>query len=122
TQIADLGAAAEIPALFRHEVDSGGAREAGLSAALVTLLEVNAGTVGESSLHARDQVALAYLRAVVRPLIFQCIVQVEIGQVGIEKTGADLSAATEVPIGSFPVDPEAFRQPIGATRTDAAVA
>src|SRR5207247_11422868 len=50
-QRADLRAAAEIPALFRHEVDSGGAREAGLPAVLVTLLEVDAGAVGEPYLH-----------------------------------------------------------------------
>src|SRR5262249_6185510 len=77
-QLADLVAAAEIRALFGHEVDSGGAREAGLPAVLVTLLEVDAGGVGEPSLHPGDQVALADLYAVIRPLVFQRIVQVEI--------------------------------------------
>src|SRR5262249_13568341 len=55
-QFADLRAAAEIPALFRHEVDSRCACEAGLSAVLVALLEVDAGAVGEPSFHARYQV------------------------------------------------------------------
>src|SRR5262249_15824291 len=70
-QLADLRAAAEIPALFRHEVDSGGTREAGLSAVLVTLLEVDPAAVAEPSLHPPDQIALADVHAVVRPLVFQ---------------------------------------------------
>src|SRR5262249_13287123 len=64
-QLADLRAAAEIPALFGHEVDSGGARQAGRPAVLVALLGVDAGTVGEPSLHSRSQVALAGQHAAV---------------------------------------------------------
>src|SRR5690349_10439707 len=63
-QRADFRAAAEIPTFFRHEVDSSGAREAGLAAVLITLLGVDTGTVGEPSFHPRDQVALAKLHAV----------------------------------------------------------
>src|SRR5207244_6349220 len=119
---AELRASAEIPALFRHEVDSGGVREAGLRvAALVTLLEVDAGGVGEPSFLPRDQVAPADSLAVVRALVFERIVQVEIGPIGIQEAGAELSAGPEVPVGSLPVDPEAFRQAIGAARADATV-
>src|SRR5262249_6213474 len=60
-KFADLRTAAKIPVFFRHEVNSGCAREASLAAVLVTLLEVYAGAVGESSLHPRGQVALADL-------------------------------------------------------------
>src|SRR5262245_25668054 len=77
-QPAELGASAEIPAFFRYEIDAGGVRETGQRlAVLVALFEVNAGTVGEPSLHARGQVASTDLNAVVRPLVFQRIVQVE---------------------------------------------
>src|SRR5439155_3912118 len=100
-------------------------REAGHRPLLVTLLDVDAGAVGKPSLFPRDQSApadpLAPL-AVVRPLVFQRIVQVEIGPLGIEEAGADLSAGPEVSVGSLPVDPESFRQAIGAARADATVA
>src|SRR5262249_9946764 len=99
TKLADLRAAAEVPVFFRHEVDSGGAREAGLSAALIALLEVHAGAVGESSLHSGNQVSLADLRAVVRALVFQRVVEIKIGQIGIEKGGADFSTRPEVSVG-----------------------
>src|SRR5262249_29230211 len=50
-QLAELRAAAEVPALFRHEVDSGGVREtAERPAILVTLLDVGAGAIREPSL------------------------------------------------------------------------
>src|SRR5262249_18308604 len=91
-QLADLRAAAETPALFRHEVASGGAREAGRCAVLVTLLEVVAGTIGEPAFFSRDEVPLADRRAVVLPLVVQRIVQVETGRVRIEERGAELSA------------------------------
>ena len=58
---------------------------------------------------------------VVRPLVFQRIVQVKIGPLGIEKAGADLSAGTKVSVGRLTVDPEAFRQAIGAAHADATV-
>ena len=90
-------------------------------AVLITLLDVDAGAVGESSFLARDQVTPADSLAVVRPLVFQRIVQVEIGPVRIEEAGADLSAGPEVAIGSLPVNPEAFRQAVGAARADATV-
>src|SRR5262249_26871855 len=115
-QSADFCASAEIPALFRHEVDSGGAREAGRCAVLVTLLEVDAGTIGEPAFNSRDEVALADLRAVVCPLVVQRIVQVHVGQVGKEKSGSDFSAGPKVPVGSFALDAKPFRQAIGAAR------
>jgi hypothetical protein len=46
---------------------------------------------------------------VVRPLVFQRIVQIKTGALGIEKAGADLSAGTKVSVGRFAIDPEAFR-------------
>src|SRR5437867_12971769 len=65
-QLAELRAAAEIPALFRHEVDSGGVREAGQRpAVLVTVIDVDAGAVGEPSLLPPDKVAAADTLAVV---------------------------------------------------------
>src|SRR5262249_54585235 len=106
----------------RHEVDSGGAREAGLPAALIALLEVHAGAVGESSLHSGNQVSLADLRAVVRALVFQRVVEIKIGQIGIEKGGADFSTRPEVSVGSLSVDLETFRQAIRAARADATIA
>src|SRR5439155_8852924 len=108
---AEFRAAAEIPAFFRHEVDTGGAREAGQRpAVLVTLLEVDAGTIGEPSLHARDQVASTGSHAVVRPLVFQRVVHVKIGPVRIEEVGAEFSGGPEVSIGGLAADPETFRQ------------
>src|SRR5262249_20240121 len=91
---------------------------------LVTLLEVDAGAVRKPRLHARDQVAPAAIvdqLAVVRPLIFQRIVQVKTGPLGIEKAGADLSGGTELSVGSLTLDPEAFRQAIGAAHAGATV-
>src|SRR5438552_12048662 len=90
---------------------------------LVTLLDVDTGGVGEPRLRARNQVALAAAKqlAVVRPLVFQRIVQVKTGALGIEKASADLSAESEVSVGGFPVDPEAFRQAIGAAYADAII-
>src|SRR5258708_25681401 len=123
-QLADLGAAAEIPMLFRREVDSGGVSVAAQGAAiLVALLDVDAGSVGELRLRARDQVALAATKqqSVVRPLVFQRIVQVITSLVGIEKGSADLSARSEVSVGRFSVDPEAFREAIGAAHADAII-
>src|SRR2546425_5458868 len=90
---------------------------------LVTLLDVDTGGVGEPRLRARDQVALAAAKqlAVVRPLVFQRIVQVKTGPLGIEKASADLSARSEVSVGRLTVDPEAFRQAIGAAHADATI-
>src|SRR5262249_26485910 len=124
-QLAELRATAEIPVFFAHEVDSGGVREAALRCtSLVTLLEVNAGAVGEPRLHARYQVAPAAAvdqLIVVRRLVFKRIVQVKAGPLGIEKGGADLSAGTQVSVGRLTIDPEAFRQAIGAAQADATV-
>src|SRR5438445_240333 len=123
-QLAELRAAAEIPALFRREVDSSGVSKAAQGPPiLVTLLDVDTGGVGEPRLRARNQVALAAAKqlAVVRPLVFQRIVQVKTGALGIEKASADLSAESEVSVGGFPVDPEAFRQAIGAAYADAII-
>src|SRR5439155_6367175 len=79
--------------------------------------------IGEPRLRARDQVALAAPEelAVVHALVFQRIVQVEMGPLGIEKAGADLSAGPELTVGSLSVDPKAFRQAIGAAGADATV-
>src|SRR5215470_15784268 len=110
--------------LFRREVDSGGVRKAAQGPAiLVTLLDVDTGSVGEPRLCARDQVALAATKqqAVVCPLVFQRIVQVVASLLGIDKASADLSAGSEVSVGSLPVDPEAFRQAIGAAKADAII-
>src|SRR5260370_18037377 len=110
-----------MPALFGREVDSGGVSESAQgSAILVTLLDVDTGSVGEPHLRARDQVALAAVKQqpVVCPLVFQRIVQVITGPLGIEKARADLSTGSEVSVGRLPVDPEAFRQAIGAAHAD----
>src|SRR5215469_1370080 len=90
---------------------------------MVTLLDVDAGAVGEPRLRARDQGTLAAPeeQTVVHPLVFQRIVQVNIGSLGIKKAGADLSAGPELSVGSLPVDPKAFRQAIGAAGADATV-
>src|SRR5260370_18680716 len=90
-------------------------------AILVTLLDVDTGSVGEPRLHARDQVALsaAKQQPVVCPLVFQRIVQVITGPLGIEKARADLSTGSDGSVGRLPVDPEAFRQARGATHADA---
>src|SRR5256712_12110611 len=90
---------------------------------LVTLLDVDTGGVGEPRLRARDQVALTAAKqlAVVRPLVFQRIVQIKTGPLGIEKASAGLSAGSEVSVGGFPVNPEAFRQAIGAAYADAII-
>src|SRR5258707_8613266 len=123
-QFAELRAAAEIPMLFRREVDSGGVSEAAQGPTiLVTLLDVNTGSVGEPRLHARDQAALAATKqeAVVCPLVFQRIVQVIPSLLGIEKACSDLSTGPELSVGGLPVDPEAFRQAIGATHADAII-
>src|SRR5437773_11978604 len=91
---------------------------------LVTLLDVDTGGVGEPRLRARDQVALAAAKqlAVVRPLVFKRIVQVITGPLGIEKASPDLAAGSEVSVGRLPIDPEAFRQAIGAAHADAIIA
>src|SRR5262249_44987798 len=116
-QLAKFRAAPEIPSFFCHEVDAGGVCEAGhRSGVLVTFLEVNAGAVGKPSLHTRNQVAAADLQTIVRPLVFQRIVQVKIGELGIEEARTELYGGPKVSIGSFTVDPEAFRQAIGAAR------
>src|SRR2546428_5297453 len=123
-QLAELRVASQIPALFRREVDSSGVSKAAQGPPiLVTLLDVDTGGVGEPRLRARNQVALAAAKqlAVVRPLVFQRIVQVKTGALGIEKASADLSAESEVSVGGFPVDPEAFRQAIGAAYADAII-
>src|SRR5215467_619074 len=102
-QFAVLRAAAEIPSLFGHQVDSCGVRQTALRCGgLVTLLEVDAGAVAEPRFHARDQVAPATAvdqLIVVRPLVFQRIVQVKTGPLGIEKARADLSAETQLSVG-----------------------
>src|SRR4029079_14655571 len=117
-QLAELSAAAEIPALFSDEIDTSGVREAALRrASLVALLGVDAGAVREPRLHTRDQVAPAAAvdqLIVVRPLVFQRIVQVKAGPLGIEKGGTDLSTGTEVSVGRLSIDFEAFCHPIGA--------
>src|SRR5258705_7912329 len=123
-QFANLRAAAEIPMLFRREVDSGSVSEAAQGAAiLVALLDVDAGSVREPRLCARDQVALAATKqqSVVRPLVFQRIVQVITSLLRIEKASANLSPGSEVSVGRLPVDPEAFRQAIGAAHADAII-
>src|SRR2546426_4098869 len=111
-QLAELRVASQIPALFRREVDSSGVSKAAQGPPiLVTLLDVDTGGVGKPRLRARNQVALAAAKqlAVVRPLVFQRIVQVKTGALGIEKASADLSAGSEVSVGRLTVDPEAFR-------------
>src|SRR6516225_127002 len=123
-QFTDLRAGAKIPAFFRREVNSGSVSESAQGAAiLVALFDVDTGSVGEPRLHARDQAALAATKqqSVVRPLVFQRIVQVITGLLGIEKASTDLSAGSEVSVGRLPVDPEAFHQAIGAAHADAVV-
>src|SRR6185437_2668296 len=124
-QVAELRAAAKIPFLFGHQVDSGGVREAALSrASLVTFLGVDAGAIGEPRLHARNQVAEAAAvdqLIIVRPLVFQRIVKVKAGLLGIEKGGADLSAGTEISVGRRAIDFEASRQAIGTAQADATI-
>src|SRR5215472_9722108 len=124
-QFAEFRTAAEIPALFGHKVDSGRVREAALRrASLVTLLGVDAGAVAQPRLHTRNQVAPAAAMdqlIVVRPLVFQRIVQVKTGPLGIEEGGADLSTGPQVSVGGLAIDLEAFRQPIGAAQADATV-
>src|SRR6478609_3521830 len=91
---------------------------------MVTLLGVDAGAVAEPRLHAGDQIAPAAAvdeLIVVRPLVFQRIVQVKTGPLGIEKAGADLSARTQVSVGRLTIDPETLRQAIGSAHADAAV-
>src|SRR6266705_4170490 len=109
---------------FRREVDSGGVSESAQgSAILVTLLDVDTGSVGEPRLRARDQIALAPAKQqpVVCPLVFKRIVRVIAGPLGIEIASADLSTGSEVSVGRLPVDPEAFRQAIGAAYADAII-
>src|SRR5215470_17873187 len=123
-QFTDLHAAAEIPAFFRREVNSGGVSESSEGTAiLVTLLNVDTGSVGEPRLRTSNQVALAATKqqSVVHPLVFQRIVQVITSLLGIEKASTDLSAGSEVSVGRLPVDPEGFRQAIGAAHADAVV-
>src|SRR5258706_199762 len=108
-----------------RQVDSDDVRESAHDhAILVTLLDVDTGSVGEPSLHARDQVALAAAKQqpVVCLLVFKRIVQVITGPLGIEKASPDLAAGSEVSVGRLPVDPEAFRQAIGAAHADAIIA
>src|SRR5437879_11885083 len=103
--------------LFRREVDSGGVSEAAQGAAiLIALLDVDAGSVREPRLRARDQVALAATKeqSVVRRLVFKRIDVVVTSLVGIEKGSANLSARSEVSVGRFTVDPDASRQAQGA--------
>src|SRR5258708_25100305 len=109
--------------LHRSLGTRGASQAAGGAAILVALLDVDAGSVREPRLCARGQVALAATKqqSVVRPLVFQRIVQVITSLVGIEKGSADLSARSEVSVGRFPVDPEAFRQAIGAAHADAII-
>src|SRR6185503_1793501 len=118
-QRAELRAGPDVPALLLHEVDPGGVREAGQRpGVLVALLDVDAGAVGEPSLHARDQVAPAGIQAVVRPLVFERIVQVQTGLLGDQETGADPGAGPEVSVGHLRVELEALRRAIGAARAD----
>jgi hypothetical protein len=113
----------EIPFLSRDEVNAHGVRESGLRpAVLITFFDVDAGTVGEPFLHARSQVALTDLESVVCPLVFQRIVHVKAGPFGIQESRSDLPAEPEVPVGAFAVEPEAFRQTIGATQAVTPVA
>jgi len=79
-------------------------------AILVTLLDVDTGSVGEPRLHARDQVALAAVKQqpVVCLLVFKRIVQVITGPLGIEKASPDLAAGSEVSVGRLPVDRKRF--------------
>src|SRR5215470_6799608 len=58
---------------------------------------------------------------IICPLVFQRIIQVETGPLGIEKRSADLSAGTQVSVGRLTINPEAFRQAIGAAKADATV-
>ena len=88
---------------------------------LVTLLEVDAGTIGEAPFRARDQVAPTDSPAVVSPLVFQRIVQVKTGPPGIQIVGADSAAEPEVPVGNLGVDLEAVRRAIGTARANAPV-
>src|SRR5258708_33610345 len=90
---------------------------------LVTLLDVDTGSVGEPRLRARAQIALAPVKQqpVVCPLVFQRIVQVITGPLGIKIASADLSTGSEVSVGRLPVNPEAFRQAIGAAHADAII-
>src|SRR6266498_2883823 len=88
---------------------------------MVTLLEVDAGTVGEPRLRARDQVAPTDLLAIVRPLVFQRIVQVKTGPLGNQIFGANFAAEPKVPIGNLRVDSVALRREIGAARADAPI-
>src|SRR6266481_10141743 len=90
---------------------------------LVTLLDVDTGSVGEPRLRAKDQVALAAAKQqpVVRLLVFQRIVQVITGPLGRKKASPDLSAGSEVSVGRLPVDPEMLRQAIGAAHADAII-
>src|SRR5262252_217047 len=123
-QLADLRAAAEIPAVFRGDVDSGCvSKPAQVRTILVTLLDVDTGGVGEPRPRTRDQAAPAAVKqlAVVHPLVFERIVEVEAGPLGIEKASADLSTGSEVSVGRLTVDLEAFRQTIGAARADAII-
>ena len=124
-QVAKFPAAAKSPALFCDEIDSGGVRKSALRrGGLITFLNIDAGAVAEPRLHAGDQAAPASAvdqLIVVGPLIFQPIVQVKTGPLGIEKAGADLSAGTKISVRRLTINPEAFRQAIRSAHAGATV-
>src|SRR5262249_45701482 len=114
----------KVPALFSRKVDTGCVREpAERRAILITLLDVDTRGIGEPGLRAHNQVAPAtpIHLAVVRPLVFERIVQVETSALGIEKTGPDSSSRPCDSAGCLTVELKAFRQAIRAASADAII-
>src|SRR5258708_37539922 len=100
--------------LHRSLGTRGASQAAGGAAILVALLDVDAGSVREPRLCARDQVALAATKqqSVIRPLVFQRIVAVRTSLVGIEEGSAEFATRCEASVRLCPVGPAATRQAI----------
>src|SRR5215471_11980335 len=78
-QPAEFRTGAEVPAFLSDEVHSGSVREAGLRiAVLITLFNVDARGIGQSSLLSRNQVASTNYLAVIRPLVFQRVIHIKV--------------------------------------------
>ena len=122
-QRADLRIGADVPVLSRHELDAGGVRQTGQRpAVLVTLLEVDAGAVGEPRLRRRKPGCPGELAGRRRPA--RSPAHSSGRGWSARNTGSwcrVLPPTPEVAVGHLPVDLEAFRRTIRAARADAPV-
>jgi hypothetical protein len=88
---------------------------------LVTFFEVDARAVGQSSLDTGDQIAAASAQAVVRSLVLQRVVEIEIRALGIQVVGSEPATCSEIAVGDLRVDSKSIRETVGAAGADTSV-